>query len=637
MDFFENQEKARRKTGLLVFYYCLAVLFIVAGVYSVLILLLSMLNSQEGYEVYGFWHPELLAGAATVTLLIIAAGTLYKVHQLSRGGKSVAELLGGRPANPQSEDKKEHILLNVVEEMAIASGMQIPRVYILDNEKSINAFAAGFNTDDAVIGVTRGALEKFSRDELQGVIAHEFSHIINGDMRLNIKLMGVLHGILIISFIGFAVLRSTLFRSTRRRRSRSSREGTIAIVILGIALIIIGYVGVFFGNIIKSAISRQREYLADSAAVQYTRNPSGIKGALKKIARIAKGSEIENSHAQEASHLFFSNGISSAIMNLMSTHPPINERIKRIDPGFSGETKADLSHLQADSPVKGFAGGGSFAVDTEKVKSSVGKTNPENLAYAGKIMRGIKDPVVNAAHKLPHAKAVVYSLLLSNNLPVREKQLTLINSQSEKQVIETIKEIKHQITELPPEYRIPLLDISIATLKEMEPEDFPDFKNTILRLVDADGKISLFEYTVKTMLLRHLEYSFSKPSSPQVKYRSIKSLNEEVRIILSALAHHGVDDKKMRAEAFSKASSRLGLPASLTMIPLEKCTLEEFDKSLKKVEKSSPNLKRVIIYACAECVTADGVVTLKQYEMLRAAADAAGCPFPPLAPGKIDK
>ncbi|HOB34044.1 MAG TPA: M48 family metallopeptidase, partial [Verrucomicrobiota bacterium] len=337
MDFFEQQDKARRNTRWLAIYFAAGVAFLVLAIYAAVLVIYSWAIAP-GTEVEGvraapaLWNPRLFTGVAIGTLSVVFLGSLFKTMELSRGGSAVATMLGGRLVSPNTEDPDERRLLNVVEEMALASGVPVPQVYVLDNERGINAFAAGHSTSDAAIGVTRGCVQLLNRDELQGVIAHEFSHILNGDMRLNLRLMGLIFGILCIAVIGRILLRT----GSRTYRLGARNRGGNPLPLLGLALLLIGYVGVFFGRLIQAAVSRQREFLADASAVQFTRNPGGIAGALKKIGGLVYGSRLESAHAEEASHMFFGNGLSNAWFSLMATHPPLVERIRAIDPAFDG-------------------------------------------------------------------------------------------------------------------------------------------------------------------------------------------------------------------------------------------------------------------------------------------------------------
>ena len=340
---------------------------------------------------------------------LVGGGSLFKIASLSGGGHTVAELLGGRLLHPDTRDADERRVLNVVEEMAIASGSPVPPVYLLEKERGINAFAAGYTPDDAVIGVTRGCIQTLSRDELQGVMAHEFSHILNGDMRLNIRLMGVLFGILLIGIAGWILFRSTLYSGMR---ASDDRKGGNPLPLIGLALYVIGYVGVFFGRLIQAAVSRQREYLADASAVQFTRNPEGIAGALKKIGAIAEGSKLETPEAGEAAHMYFGDGVGGAWLSLMATHPPLADRIRRVDPSFDGDfSKVSLappSHAQIDradaTPPKPSTKG-RMRFDPVEAITKIGTVDPQRLAYAAGLLESLPSPVQNLTRNPYSARA----------------------------------------------------------------------------------------------------------------------------------------------------------------------------------------------------------------------------------------
>ncbi len=345
-DFFARQDHARRQTVRLIVLFALSVAAIIIAIYLVVAVGLSGAESTHAHHaVYGqpehyaaaphrgLWRPELFLGIAAGTLLVVALGSLYKIAELSAGGETVALMMGGRAVDPQSTDLAERRLLNIVEEMALASGVPVPPVFVMDNEPSINAFAAGHQPGDAVVTVSAGALRYLSREELQGVMGHEFSHILNGDMRLNLRLIGVVNGILVLAILGYYILR---FGGLSSRRSDREDNSGAAIFFLGLALVILGYLGVFFGNLIKAAISRQREFLADASAVQFTRYPGGIAGALKKIGGLEEGSHIRDAHAAEISHMFFGDAFAGSFFRLFATHPPLDERIRALEPDFDG-------------------------------------------------------------------------------------------------------------------------------------------------------------------------------------------------------------------------------------------------------------------------------------------------------------
>jgi len=331
MDFFERQDQARRNTKLLVVYFILGVALLIVAVYAAVLGIFTGVSSRH-HQVYGeqvqiaLWNPQLFLFAAVGTLAVIGLGSGFKTLELAQGGSTVATMLGGRLVAPTTSDPDERKLRNVVEEMAIAAGVPVPQVYLLPQEQGINAFAAGHSTSDAVVAVTAGAVKLLTRDELQGVIGHEFSHILNGDMRLNLRLMGIVFGILCLAVIGRVLLYT---------RSRSSKDKN-PLPLLGLALIVIGWIGVLFGRLIQAAVSRQREFLADASSVQFTRNPAGLAGALRKIGGLSFGSKLQAAHAEEASHMFFGNGMGESFFHMMDTHPPLAERIRAIDPSFDG-------------------------------------------------------------------------------------------------------------------------------------------------------------------------------------------------------------------------------------------------------------------------------------------------------------
>ncbi|MDO8906767.1 M48 family metallopeptidase [Hydrogenophaga sp.] len=351
MDFFGQQDRARTKTTALVLYFVLAIVFIIGSVYaaSLLILHFTQVQTDPGTPValasWGSiapWDLQLFGWVVAGTLGVVTVGAAYKFLRLSRGGSEVAEELGGRLLAAEPTDADERRLRNVVEEMALAANVPVPKVYVLDNDAGINAFAAGHSAKDAAIGITRGGMTLLTRDELQGVIGHEFSHLLNGDMRLNIRIMGVLFGIVCLTVIGRVLLYS---------RGGGNR-GRAPMMLLGVALLAIGALGVLFGRLIQAALSRQREMLADASAVQFTRNPAGLAGALRKIGSV--GARIDSPHAGEASHMFFENGLGKPVFGWLATHPPLAERIRAIDPSWDGRFDAiDPPHAvdAADAPA----------------------------------------------------------------------------------------------------------------------------------------------------------------------------------------------------------------------------------------------------------------------------------------------
>jgi Zn-dependent protease with chaperone function len=648
MDFFQHQESARKKTGLLVFYFIVAVVLIVLLVYGIVVVTLDVTGSRGAArvdQVPQLWDPGLFGVVSLLTLTLIGGGSAYRIASLASGGHNVAEMMGGRPLLPQTADPDERKILNVVEEMAIASGTPVPPVYLMEQEDGINAFAAGFGPGDAVIGVTRGCIRNLTRDELQGVIGHEFSHILNGDMRLNLRLIGVLYGILLISITGWIIFRSTAGAGTVRYddRGNGERRGVNPWPLVGLALYVLGYVGVFFGNLIKAAVSRQREFLADASAIQFTRNPDGIAGALKKIGALENGSRVITPEAQEASHLFFGDAVGH-FLGMFATHPPLAERIRRIDPSFDGdfskvhvmadrsaERARQVTRRQRDLAPQIRPGRGVFAFNPLQVVNRVGKVEPQQIAYASALLTSLPEQLKALAYDTFGAQAIVLALLVDNdNDGVRSAQLERLASRADPALFREVDQILPLVHRLTPELRLPLVSIATPALARLSRDQFESFVAGVRDLVEADQQVSLYEYALQRHLLRHVATHYGYAMPPPIRYRSIEPLVGPIRHVLGALAYVGSAQPSDAARSFALGIQALGWPSVDSSLPPRNLDLATLDRALNELDAAAPSLKRRILAACAGCIGADGQVTLEEGELLRAIADSLGCPVPPL-------
>ncbi len=641
-NFFENQDAARRNTKHLVLLFFLAVIAIAGMLYLLAVLLTGVEQPDPNTGQIAisplWWQPDLAVGVAIGTLIVVGGGSLYKIAQLRSGGSVVAEALGGALIPPGTRDADERKLLNIVEEMAIASGMPAPPVYLLGDEEGINAFAAGFAPDDAVIGVTRGCVQRLSRDELQGVIAHEFSHILSGDMGLNIRLMGVIHGILIIGIIGYFLLRSSLFSGSSRRSSRDNSG--LPIIAAGLGLMVIGFLGTFFGNLIKASVSRQREFFADASAVQFTRNPEGIAGALKEIGGYEGGSILANPNAPSASHLFFSQGLRGGLQMLFATHPPLEERIQRLDPHWKAGTRSERTQTThaAATGTAGFAAGGSAADGsaTHGVSSAieqVGQPTAEHIAYAAALVAQLPPAVVDAAREPYGARAVIYALLINREDEPRSRQLDQLARFGEAGIDHETRRLLPEIESLEARCRLPLIDIALPSLCALSADQYQAFKTNLRALVVADEKIELFEWVLQRMVFTHLRPHFERVKPPRVRRISARRLSEPCAVVLSILAHAGSPSETSIRTAFEAGAAQLpGIDTAL--LPSERAGLRELDRALEGLGEASPSIREQLLRACAACITADHEVTHAEGELLRAIADGIGCPMPPLLPGQ---
>jgi Zn-dependent protease with chaperone function len=585
---------------------------------------------------FSLWDPELFGAVAVGTAALISGGSLYKIASLAGGGQVVAEQLGGRLLHAETTDPDERRILNVVEEMAIAAGTPVPPVYLLENEDGINAFAAGSSPNDAVVAVTRGCVRTLSRDELQGVIAHEFSHILNGDMRLNLRLMGVLFGILLIGLTGYMLLRSTSGYRVRDERGDDGR-GRNLLPLIGLAIYVIGYVGVFFANLIKSAVSRQREYLADASAVQFTRNPDGIAGALKKIGAYSAGSAIKEPRAEEASHMFFgSAGGFGELFGLLATHPPLVERIRRIDPSFDG----DFSKVRLDPPGdepgsrRAVARGPrarSFAFNPAEAVARVGTIGPPQLMHAAALLEDLSPTISSQIHDSLGAQAAVLALLLDPQETVRKEQAYWLDQYAHPAVVRQMRAVMAEVMKLGPEERLPLVERAVPALRQLSPAQMREFLGAVKALIEADQKLTIFEYALQRLLLRHLVAYFVKQPPQPTRYTTFQPLVAATMDVLSALARGGRSSPDGAAAAFVAGVRTLGWPvAESEFSPGGTTDLMQLDAALKEIDLASRPLKKQILLACAATVGADGRVTVEEGELLRAISDSIDCPMPPL-------
>lgn len=664
MDFFENQEVAQRRSKRLIILFVLAVVSMTLMIYATVVVIAGIsgvesefLGTTRTYD-HGFapWFNLPLLGIVTFsTGLVIGVGSLYKIAQLQEGGRVIAEELGGRLIDGSSRNALDKKVTNVVEEMAIASGTPTPPVYLMDKEEGINAFAAGYSPDDAVIGITRGAAERLTRAELQGVVAHEFSHILNGDMRINIRLIGMIHGILIIGIIGYYIMRSALFSGHSRRSSdRDGDSNPLPMIALGLALIVIGFLGTFFGNMIKASVSRQREFLADAAAVQFTRDPGGISGALKRIGGFSHGSTIASPNAPEASHMFFGQALASGLQGLFATHPPLKERIGRILPGWDGALpNTDASTFgdgdEALSPgAAGFAGSAAsvdVATDVSgpamatSALEQIGQPSEAHVQYAASLRQQIPGTLLEAAHEPYAARTVIYALLADPGTEAREIQFVVLRRSADNGEFESMMQLLPMTDTLPPEHRLPLVEIAIPALRRLSGEQYVAFKENVGRMVRADQTIDLLEWILQRLVFHHLEPHFNPGRRADKTALGPAPFRDHSEMLLSCLAHIGHTDQSEATHAFDAgAAVMVESPSTKLAMAIrgrERCTLQTLDEALEALRGTRPKQKRLLLRACADCVTADQKTTAHELEVLRVISDSLDAPMPPILPPEL--
>jgi len=648
MDFFTAQDHARRKTGRLVVLMVLAVLALIVVTTLAIAIALHLMGQQSATQTnlsaQGMWSAlsiELVIGVAIAVLAVVVLGGLFKRSQLRRGGRVVAEALGGREINLNTRDADERRILNVVEEMAIASGTPVPSVYVLE-EESINAFAAGYQTNDAVIGITRGTIRNLTRDELQGVVAHEFSHILHGDMRLNMRLISILHGILIIGLLGGTLLRSMRFR----RVGGGKRDNSGAVVLaLGAALMLIGYAGTFFGNLIKSAVSRQREYLADASAVQFTRNPQGIGNALVKIGSHTQGSYLQATQAAEFSHLFFGQGVRQGFSQMMATHPPIKDRIKRVMPDWNGRFEVTWPIQEAENGATEPEGNGERSeaeprfgsgtatgtgamaavltgASAQTAINTMGQPDQRHLTQARARLDALPERIKTAAHEPHAARALIYSLLLSQDKTMRKHQLKALHQVALPDVYRALMDYGPEMLRLDVQLRLPLIELALPALRSLSMEQAQHFRLCMERLIEADGQVSLLEWTLYQLVLNNISKQGSGPANLK-----INDLQRECQMLLTVLATAGQDDPVEISAALNAAESEL--PFSLRVTD-DISDMRALSLAVERLRRLKPLHKPALLQAMARCIEHSGRILPAEAELFRAMADILDCPMPPL-------
>ena len=636
MNFFESQDTAKRNTGKLIFLFVFAVVLLILITNLLVMLIFGFLGtemtSMAATQTFEF-NWEVFLSVGVVVSGVVLLGSLYKIGTLSGGGARVAEMMNGRLLVSGTENLNEKRALNVVEEMAIASGTPVPPVYLME-EEGINAFAAGYSPSDAVIGVTRGAIDSLSRDELQGVIAHEFSHILHGDMRINIRLIGILHGIMVLGLIGYHLMRSGSYR----RRSKDSG----GIVALGLGLMVVGWVGTFFGNLIKAAVSRQREYLADASAVQFTRNPEGIAGALMQIAQHSQQSYLNNPKSSEISHALFEEAQVASFGGLYATHPPLDERIGAILPNWNGsyeyvrkavdEIPQESTTAETQSRQEKLAAvltGAAGVMLTDSFINQVGKPDGKQLTYAGQLIESMPSVFLNAAHEPGGARAVIYFLVLSTVEATRKQQLSLLAENVDAGVFPEIEALMECPEEIIPEQRMALVEIALSSLRQLSKNQYDLFKKNFDALIALDNKINLLEWALQKIVFHHQMVVFEKGKIPGLGKKDIKSCGSSIATLLTILVHSNKqEDGVTTEEVFRKGVEKLGI--DIEKRDISEINFEILNSALDELTQLKSLQKPALLKACVACITADRKVAIIEVELLRAIAATIDCPLPPL-------
>jgi Zn-dependent protease with chaperone function len=639
MDFFERQRQVKRISARLILLYAVAVLGIVLAVDAAVVFAFGTIDAP----VAEFVTTVVVASVLTIGVILLAS--LFRTVGLRGGGGRVARDLGGVLVPEDTTDLRLRRLRNVVEEVALASGVPVPEVYVLEHEPGINAFAAGWSPADAAIAVTRGALDRLNRDELQGVIAHEFSHVLNGDMRINIRLIGLLFGILFLAIIGRTFLRAAVFGGRGRRD-----QGSNPLPLIGLALLAAGYIGVLFGRLIQASVSRQREFLADASAVQFTRQTSGIAGALKKIGGLGDGSQLRTPKVDEVGHLLFSPG--ARLSSLFATHPPLVRRIQVLEPSFDPAELRELTRRWSAAPPSGMAEdvalglvepaeagaqasaalpapNTTMAVRPDSVAATVGTPTSASYHRAESLIDKIPDRILARARRGDLATPLVYGLLLSDHPDARASQLAVLGARYGEAVAIAAAAEADELRGLHPLLRLPLAQLAFPALRVHPVNRREELIGTVDALIRADGRISVFEYGMSRLLHRDL-YEATYDAPPwRVRGHTLSGARDAVLTLLAVLAYAGHREVD-RAEKAFRAGVALVLPGEPARYLAPEHGVLALDRVWPELDGLGSNDKARLVAAVTAVIGDDGTMTIEEQELTRTVCGMLRCPLPPL-------
>jgi len=654
VNFFEAQDRAHRKTGMLIGLLGAGLVAMTAGLYAVFMLCLDLLGVWEAEqerraeaqgrqldldaverfaesEVGVWWSPQVLAVTFGVILVLVGGGFLYRYLQLRKGGEVVAEMLGGVRIEPDTADAAQRRALNVVEEMAIASGVPVPPVFELPDE-SINAFAAGHTVDQAAIGLTRGCIA-LPREELQGVVAHEFSHIFNGDMRLNLRLVAVINGVMVLGLTGLILARyvglSLMMSGNRRDDKGAGIAVGLALMILGWLVAAIGFMGTLVARIIQAAVSRQREFLADASAVQFTRNPDGIGGALARIGRDSRTFQ-GSGEASQFNHMFFS----QAVPALFATHPPLSVRIERITSGRGIELPSEVvppaPPPPKPSPDRGHVAAATVALGRlQAAVSHAGELSQASMEWTRQVMDAIPEPMRQAARQPSSVRALIAAMLMhegGTDAAALDRQRAAVSRLLPQEEAMRVSILLPLAAELPAVARVPLLDLTSAAVQSLSSTQWSDLATLVGELVAADRTVSRFEWVVSMIVDAMLGRSGEASHSATAK---LEAIPRSVEVMLTIIATAGADDTAGAIEAMNRAMHALEWSEVTkgTAVSQEELATAVHDlRTLRFAER------RRLLEASMLVVDHDGKTTIEEAEMIRAVAEVLAVPMPLVIP-----
>ena len=655
MDFFSRQNDAQARSRAFFTAFFPAVFLAVVILYFVITACMVTMGILPSI-IYGYpqkilsLRPFLIVGSVISGIIFFISWRTIRTIKKG-GGAYIAQVMGGELLETP-KDLKETQIINVVEEMAVASGLPRPRIYIFPNEFSINAVTAGLDHDDAIIALTCGAVTHLSRDELQCVVAHEFAHILNGDYALNLTMAGWLSGLLFFSVKGLELLSVT--SDAANKYINNTKQGDVGalllITIVGVILYVGGGIGKLGAELVQAAISRQREYMADAFAVQFTRNPASLAGALKKIAGYPRRGTIKNSRALMMKSFFIASPTQS--QDLWQTHPPLEERITTLDPHWDGKiVPIELPPIpQRNYSILGHDGLGATTGGQHQLMETAeklptgwpgalvlgllatgsGGIRQKNLIGQGmtaatSLCKEIPAKLLKATTEPAFADPLI-AAIFCRNADFKAAHLEIIRSGLGPEAAAWAEDFQPLMAD---SFRLPLLSLATPALKAFNAEQRLRLAKTIKELIEADGKLDLFEIAAWQILKKHLGLTKPKSYSYQSGLAGLAgSIQKDAVTIVSAMAHLGSDSREKAEAAFAVGMTHFTQWPSFDLLPSDAVTSKELALALDRFSGVSEKIKNTLVLATVGAALHDHQITQKEYELLRALAAALDIPLP---------
>jgi Zn-dependent protease with chaperone function len=634
VDFFAAQARARQQSRLITLGFVLSVVAVILALDIVVLGTFRLMSAPEdGQALQGSLLDWSLANPGALLLVSLLVGgfigvaSLTRTLQLRAGGGYVARSVGGVRVERSTMDPRRRMLHNVVDEMALASGVPAPEVYVLENEDGINAFAAGHTPANAAIAVTRGALLRLNREQLQGVIAHEFSHILNGDMRLSIRLMGLVFGLMAVAIAG---------RMLMRLGRGSDRSGT-AVALLGVGVAIIGQIGFWSGRLLQAWISRKREHLADASAVQFTRNPEGLKQALIRVRAMGENRRFASANMEQVAHMLFAQGG----RRMLATHPPLLERLQALDPSMNqAQLESMVRRVQSEWQREG-VGREEVAPPSDSprpvsvpaaaalIAATAGDPRPRHLDFAVALRRALPPGLRGSADAPELARAALLGLVVSTDAALRERQLARIAGALGSQADMQVRGMLSLAEGMEPLLRLPAVLQLMPALRPLPLAERQALVDLLKELMRLDGSVSVTDWALEKLSERSLQTTIS-PHPPHGG-AALDARQGEIGVVFAVLARHGSRGEVQARQAFEAGMAPL-LPRERPAYAVIEDWPPLLDQALDRLGSLHPAAKQLLVEGLVRTIAHDESLNVAEAELLRAICAVLECPLPPVLP-----